>query len=117
MEPVKEDRSKILIIAGMLGAFTTSLCCIGPLVLTVLGISGAASLARFEVVRAPMILLVAGIFFYAGMSLFRKRNSCVPGSICADPVKYKRMQYFYFLGLIIAILAMTSPYWVVWLLG
>lgn len=115
MEPIKnlENKSKWFVGGGVIAAITASLCCIGPLILTVLGVSGAAVLTKLEVLRLPMIGLVVLLFGVAGYSLFRKGNTCEPGSICADPIKYKRMVMAYWVGLIIAIIGITSPNWIV----
>lgn len=100
---------------GILASIIASLCCVGPLILTILGVSGAAVLSKFETLRVPMILLVLGFFGVAGIALYRKRNSCEPGSICADPKKFRKMVIFYWTGLVIALLGITSPQWVTWL--
>jgi len=112
-----ENRSGWLIGGGIIAAVGASLCCVGPLILTVLGISGAAALTKFDVLRIPMILIVVVFFAVAGLSLYKKRTVCEPGSICADPVKYKRMVWAFWIGLVIAALGISSPYWVVWLFG
>ena len=112
-----ENKSGWLVGGGIVASLAASLCCIGPLVLTILGVSGAAVLAKFEVIRTPMIALVLIFFGIAGFVLYRKRNSCEPGSICADPKKFKKMILFYWIGLMIAVLGITSPQWVAWFLS
>ena len=107
-----ENKSGWMIGGGILASLLASVCCIGPLVLTVLGVSGAAVLSKFETIRMPMIALVLLLFGMAGFSLYRKRNSCEPGSICSDPQKYRKMVVLYWLGLLIAVLGITSPQWV-----
>ena len=111
------NRKKLgaLIGGGLVAAFAASICCIGPLVLTVVGVSGAASLAKFDFLQIPMIIVVVGLFAYAGYDLFKRRDSCGPGSICANPKKYRLLVFTYIVGLIVAFLAIASPYWVVWL--
>ncbi|PIU01040.1 MAG: mercury transporter [Bdellovibrionales bacterium CG10_big_fil_rev_8_21_14_0_10_45_34] len=110
-----ENKSGWLVGGGVLASIVASICCIGPLVLTVLGISGAAALSKFETLRIPMIVFVLISFGIAGFSLYQKRNSCEQGSICADPSKFRRMVAFYWIGLVIAILGISSPQWVVFL--
>lgn len=109
-----ENKSSWLIGGGILAAITASLCCIGPLILTIIGVSGAAVLTKFDVLRVPMIIIVIVLFGVAGFYLFRKKEVCEPGSICANPKKYKRMVTLYWVGLVFAILGISSPYWVVW---
>jgi len=110
-----ENKSGWLVSGGILASLLASLCCVGPLILTLLGVSGAAALSRFEVLRVPMILLVIGVFSIAGVVLYRKRSTCEPGSICADPKKFRKMVLFYLIGLAIALFIMTSPQWIAWL--
>ncbi len=110
-----ENKSGWLVGSGIFASLLASLCCIGPLILTILGVSGAAALSKFEVIRLPMIFFVVALFGAAGIVLFRKRNSCEPGSICADPRKFRKMVVFYCIGLVIALLGITSPNWVAWL--
>jgi mercuric ion transport protein len=110
-----ENKSAWLVGGGIIASLIASLCCVGPLVLTILGVSGAAVLSKFEAIRTPMIGLVLVLFGVAGFALYRKRNSCEPGSICADPKKFRKMVVFYWLGLLVAILGITSPSWVAYL--
>ena len=107
-----ENKSGWLVGGGILASMIASLCCVGPLILTLLGVTGAAALSKFEKLRVPMILLVFLLFGVAGVVLFRKRKSCDPGSICADPKKFRKMVIFYWLGLMIAALGITSPQWI-----
>lgn len=118
MSPKKlENKSGWFVGGGIIASVIASLCCVGPLILTILGVSGAAALTKFEVIRMPMILLVIVLFSIAGVALYRERKHCEPGSICADPNKFKKMIILYWFGLVIALLGITSPQWVVWLLS
>ena len=112
-----ENKSGLMIGGGIFAAFAASLCCIGPLVLTLLGISGAAILSKFEILRWPMIFVVTFLFTVAGYSLYRKRKACEPGSLCADPKKWRQMAIAYWFGLSIAVIAISSPYLVAWIFG
>ena len=62
------------------------------------------------------IIRISGNHDYrnTGYLLFKKRETCEPGSICADPKKYKKMVIAYWVGLVIAVLGITSPNWIVW---
>ncbi len=112
-----ENNSGLLVGGGILAAFVASLCCIGPLILTLIGVSGAAALSKLDVLRIPMTIVVLIIFAIAGRSLYRKRNICELGSICADSKKYKKMVITYCVGIILALAALTSPYWISWIFG
>lgn len=110
-----ENHSGWLIGGGLLASMTAALCCIGPLLLTLIGVSGGAVLAKFEFLRTPMLFVMLLVFGWAGYLLFRKPNSCAPGSICSNPRKFKMMVLFYFVGLMASILIFSSPYWIVWI--
>lgn len=110
-----EKRPGLLIGGGLMAGLAASVCCIGPLILTLIGVSGAAVLAKLDFIRWPMIAVVVALFALAGWSLYRKRNACEPGSLCADPKKWRRFAVLYWLGLGAAVSAITSPYWVVWI--
>ena len=112
-----ENKSGLMVGGGVIAAITASLCCVGPLILTLLGVSGAAALSKMEFLRIPMTLVVLLLFGIAGHSLFKKKDVCKPGSICADPKKYKRMVIMYWVGFVVAILGITSPNWIVWIFG
>ena len=117
MEQLKnlENKSNWFVGGGIFAALVASLCCVGPLLLTLMGVTGAAVLAKFEFLRIPMVIVVAVLFGVAGYSLFKKKEACEPGSICADPQKYKKMVTAYWIGLVIAVVALTSPNWIAWL--
>jgi len=110
-----ENRTGLFIGTGVVAGLLASLCCIGPLFLTILGVSGAAAFAKFDVIRGPLIFLVIGIFSFAGYTLYKKRKVCAPGSICSDPKKYRKMLVAYWVGLVIAIVGLVSPYIVAWI--
>jgi mercuric ion transport protein len=110
-----ENKSHWFVGSGIIASIIASFCCIGPLILTLLGVSGAAVFTKFEIIRTPMIVLVFTLFGVSGFSLYHKRKTCEPGSICADSKKFRKMIIFYWSGLVLAILGITSPQWVAWL--
>lgn len=110
-----ENKTGLFIGTGVVAGLLASLCCVGPLVLTILGVSGAAALAKFDVLRIPLIILIIGIFSFAGYILYKKRKVCEPGSICANPKKYRQMIIAYWIGLGLAFLGITSPYIIAWI--
>jgi mercuric ion transport protein len=68
------------VIAGLLG----SLCCIGPLLFVVLGVSAFGAATAFESARpyllAGSVLLLALGYYW---TYFRRRAECAPGEACA----------------------------------
>lgn len=74
---------------AVLAAILASICCLGPLLLVALGVSGAwiSNLAAFEQYRPFFIALTLGLL---GFGFYRvywnpKVKECQPGSACANP--------------------------------
>ena len=72
----QQKNSSIPLIGGVLAAIAASLCCIGPLVLVMLGMGGAwvSSLSVMEPFR-PYLLVIAIIFlFFAWEKIYRAQE-------------------------------------------
>ena len=81
-------QNRLLAAGGLLGAVLASSCCIAPLVLLTLGVSGAwisnlTALAPYQ----PIFLLATFGFLGAGFwKVYRKpKIACEEGSYCASP--------------------------------
>ena len=75
------------LLAGGLAAIFASACCLGPLVLVLLGISGAwisglAALAPYQ----PLFVTASAVsLFYAARQIWRPAINCAAGHFCAAP--------------------------------
>ena len=99
-------------IAGVLAAIGASVCCVGPLVLLMLGIGGAwvANLTALEPLRPWFIaatLLFLGLAF---RRLYLQPQVCEPGSVCAEPIVLKRQRAIFWV-VALALLALLSVPW------
>lgn len=98
--------------AAALAAIGASVCCVGPLVLLGLGISGAwiGNLTAVEPYR-PMFtgltVLFLGLAFHR---LYRVAPACAPGAPCAGPQTIKRQRLILWLVavLVLGLLAVPS---------
>jgi len=75
------------LFVGGLAAILASTCCLGPLVLVALGLSGAwiGTLTLLEPYR-PLFLAGALVaLFFAGRRIFQPVRACQPGEVCAVP--------------------------------
>jgi len=77
-------------LAGAVAAaIAASVCCVGPLLLMLLGISGAwiGNLTAFEPYRPIFIAAAAGFLGFAFYKAYSapKAEACEPGSPCANP--------------------------------
>ncbi|MBI3767256.1 MAG: cation transporter [Deltaproteobacteria bacterium] len=78
-------RPGVLMGAAGLFAVLASACCLGPLVLTVFGISAIGASTAFEPLRPVFLgvtaLLLGGAFYLT----YVRKPVCAPGSVCATP--------------------------------
>ncbi|MAN73693.1 MAG: mercury transporter MerT [Henriciella sp.] len=110
----KEQRSGWLVGGGIIGALLASSCCIVPLVLISLGISGAwiGQLTAVEPYK-PLFLLVAIGCLAAGFRdvYFRKTRACDDGSVCARPHTSVTKQVALWSGTLLVLAALTIDLW------
>ena len=83
-----DNRKGWFAAGGVLGAILASTCCIAPLVLLTLGISGAwiGTLTALEPYK-PIFAVVALVFIGLGFRqiYFKAKPVCVDGTYCAKP--------------------------------
>ncbi|MBA3909922.1 MAG: mercury transporter MerT [Rhodobacter sp.] len=103
-----------LAAGGVLGAILTSACCIGPLVLLSLGVSGAwiGNLTALQPYN-PVFAVVALGFIAAGFRqvYFRKPTVCAPGTLCATPVSARITKTALWASLILVVATLTIGWW------
>lgn len=95
------------LVAGGLAAILASACCLGPLVLLVLGISGAwiSSLTALEPYRPIFISAALVALFMAWRHIWRPARPCIPGQVCAVP--QVRRLYKVLFAVVVALLLTT----------
>lgn len=110
-----KNTSNLPIIGGIIAAIGAGLCCVGPLVLLLLGVSGSwiGNLTLFEPYRPIFIVIVLILFGWAGWRMFRPIEDCEPGTACAIPQVRKRRQVIFWLMALIALVLVTSNYWII----
>ncbi len=109
---------KLLAAMGAVGAaFVSALCCAGPLVAVMLGLSGAGLASTFEPLR-PYFLAGTGLFLGVGFLLVRRENrrACEPGVSCASPRVRRRMKATLWIATGLAVILATYPTWSGWIL-
>ena len=116
---LKPDSPAWPMVGGVLAAIGASLCCAGPFVLLMLGISGSwiSTLAAFDPFRPYFIVLVVGLFLWAGWTVYRPLNQCRADGICSVPDNRRRYRMVFWLTSLIAAMLVSSPYWLVWLMA
>jgi len=100
------------LLVGGLAAILASTCCLGPLILVALGLSGAwiGNLTLLEPYRPFFIGGALVALFFAGRRIFRPEQACEPGEVCAVP-RVRRVYKIIF-GIVSALvfIALVYPY-------
>ncbi len=99
---------------GLLGAVLASACCVGPLLLLGVGISGAwiGNLTALEPFK-PLFAVGALGFTAAGFQqfYFRKPVVCGPSSYCARPASARITKTALWAALALVLAALTIDWW------
>ena len=114
-ETVNADSStkaKLIAAGGILGAIAASTCCIVPLVLFSLGISGAwiGQLTTFAPYQPFFIAITAGFLGYGYWLVYRKpKAACAEGEACARPLPNRPVKAALWFATALVILAFAWP--------
>lgn len=89
------------------------MCCVGPLVLLMLGISGAwiARLTALEPYRPVFMGLTLLFLALAFRNLYLVRRPCVDGESCADGRALKRQRVLFWLVTVPVIVLLAFPWY------
>ncbi|TAK51331.1 MAG: mercuric ion transporter MerT [Gammaproteobacteria bacterium] len=98
--------------AGGLAAILASTCCLGPLVLITLGVSGAwiGNLTALEPYRPIFIGVALVALFFAGRRIFRPVQACQPGEVCAVPQTRTTYKVLFWVVAALVLVALAFPY-------
>ena len=109
MSEVKSGRGAL--VAGGLAAFLASTCCLGPLVLVTLGISGAwiGNLSLLEPYRPLFIGAALVAMFFAYQRIFRPAQDCTPGEVCAVPSVRRAYRLVFWAVAALVVVALAFP--------
>ncbi len=97
---------------GGLAAILASICCLGPLVLVAIGISGAwiGNLTVLEPYRPIFIGVALVALFFAYRRIFRPAQACKPGEVCAVPQVKRAYKTLFWIVAAMTGIALAFPY-------
>jgi mercuric ion transport protein len=100
------------LVVGGLAAILASTCCLGPLVLVALGLSGAwiGNLTRLEPYRPFFIAAALVALFFAGRRIFRAAQTCNAGELCAVPRTRRIYKILFVTVCVLVVIALAFPY-------
>ena len=98
--------------AGGLAAILASACCLGPLVLLTLGISGAwiGTLTRLEPYRPFFIGAAVVALLASSRRIFQPTVECTPGEICAVPQVRTTYKVLFWMVAALIVVALVYPW-------
>ena len=105
--------AKSSILAGALAAIGASVCCVGPLMLLMLGVSGAwiSHLTAFEPFRPYFIGLTLLFLFLAFRKLYLVKRACATGEACADDKVLNRQRLIFWFLTVPLLLLVAFPWY------
>lgn len=108
------DRPGWFAAGGLIGAILASSCCVVPLVLVLLGVSGAwignlTALEPFRPYFAALALAFIGLGFW--QVYFRSRRECAADSYCARPRSPIWVKAALWIATALVLVALTTDWW------
>lgn len=110
-------RGRVLAAGGFIGALLTSSCCVVPLLLVTLGVSGAwignlTALAPYKwYFLSATALLLAAAFRHM---YFKAHKACDQDATCARPATSRITQTVTWLAALLVLLSATVDLWAPW---
>lgn len=109
----RATRGKLLAAGGLLGALAASSCCILPLVLITLGVSGAwignlTALAPYQWVFVAITIacLVTGFYLVYGKS----QTACTDERVCVRPLSGRLLKIVLWVATALVVSAIAFPF-------
>jgi mercuric ion transport protein len=112
VENSRERTGSGALFAGGLAAILASTCCLGPLVLIALGVSGAwiGNLTKLEPYRPLFIVGAIVALIFAGRQIFRTAQTCNLGEVCAVPRTRRIYKVLFVVVSMLVLVALVFPY-------
>ena len=104
------------LVGSVVGGVLASVCCIGPLVFALLGISGAAFAHRFEPLRPYFLVLTYGLLGAAFYLAYRPTTAaCGPGGACEMPRANRAGELMLWIAAVVVVLTTAFPLYSIYL--
>ena len=99
------------LFTGGLAAILASTCCLGPLVLIMLGVSGAwiSNLTLLEPYRPIFIVAAISALFFAYRRIWRSPATCQPAQVCAQPHVNRSYKLLFWIVVALVFVALGFP--------
>lgn len=107
--PAKAQRATL--VSSVISALLASICCIGPVVFALLGVSGVAFIQKFEVYRPIFIGLAATLLGLGFYLTYRKKptGECDQDTYCANPKADRVNKFVLWIAATLVVLFVLFP--------
>jgi mercuric ion transport protein len=110
----QKPKSRFAAAGSLVAAVLASSCCIGPLLLVTLGVSGAwiGNLTALEPYQ-PIFVLITFVFLALGFwqVYFRPAQVCKDDEACARPISGRLVKTVLWVASVLVVSAITIDYW------
>lgn len=105
-------RFRYNLLAGGIATLGASLCCVGPLVLVMLGISGSwiANMTRLETIRPAFLALSLYFIYRAWRSIYRPA-ACASDRPCSSGSHARWQRWVFWLAILPLLAILTFPWY------
>jgi len=106
-----EKVQRTTLLGSVFSAVLASICCVGPLVLAFLGISGAGFIVKFEAYRPWFIVIAVGLLGSAFYFTYKKKpaEECADGTYCANPRSDRINKVILWIATVLVAIAIFFP--------
>ena len=112
--PSQGPKSRFAAAGSLIAAVLASSCCIGPLLLVTLGVSGAwiGNLTALEPYQ-PIFVLVTFVFLALGFwqVYFKPARACEDDEACARPISDRLVKTVLWVATLLVALVITIDFW------
>ena len=114
--PAKSPLTAIL--GASLAAIGASVCCVVPLLLVLMGVSGAwiANLTALDAWRPWFSAATLACLGWSFWLLYGPTSRCLVDGACASPARLRRRRYWLWIATALIVLLLLFPYYIGWLL-
>lgn len=113
--------ARVGMAASVVAAFGASICCIGPIVAVMFGMTSLAALSKYEPLRPILGVVTVALLAVAFYATYKRPAAdCEPGSVCAaqGPDRVQKInRVALWLAAAVALIVFTFPTWSAWVLG
>jgi len=108
----KPTNSSGFLAVGGVAAVLASSCCLGPLILVMIGFSGAwiGSLSALEPYRPLFLGFTLIALLLAGFRIFRRAKDCDVDGTCSTPRTRRTQKFIFSVVALLAVVAFAFPY-------